>query len=227
MKVGKPPFQVSAAAKKGNQVLGQLLRAFTYRDKTTYVRLYTMYVRPHLEYAIQAWSPYLQQDIDILEKVQLRVVRQISGLSGDYPSMLKSINLPSLADHRLHGDMIQTFKIIHRLDNVNPDTWFVMRCNQHHHGTRLATDPLSLHLPPSNTALRKNFFSVWVVNNWNQLPLSLRSSKTTNEFKNGYNRLFHPPPVCPPPLTRHQDGPSLHSESHHVIRHVMDNLITR
>jgi len=30
-----------------------------------------MYIRPHLEYAIQSWSPYPQKDIQCLESIQL------------------------------------------------------------------------------------------------------------------------------------------------------------
>ena len=46
----KPSVQVAKAAKKANQVLGQLARAFTYRDKVYFIKLYKVYVRCHLEY---------------------------------------------------------------------------------------------------------------------------------------------------------------------------------
>ena len=58
----KPSLQCIKAAEKANQVLGQLSRGVTYRDKQTFLRLYAVYVRPHLEYAVASWSPWLQSD---------------------------------------------------------------------------------------------------------------------------------------------------------------------
>ena len=37
-------------------------------------------MRPHLEFAAPAWSPWQRGDIDILENVQERMVREVSGL---------------------------------------------------------------------------------------------------------------------------------------------------
>ena len=50
----KPSSQCAAAARKANQVLGQMSRSFHYRDRFTWIQLYKVYVRPHLEYAVQA-----------------------------------------------------------------------------------------------------------------------------------------------------------------------------
>ena len=61
--------QCRIAASKGNQVLGMIRRNITYKEKSLIVPLYKAIVRPHLEYCIQAWSPYLRKDIDMLEKI--------------------------------------------------------------------------------------------------------------------------------------------------------------
>jgi hypothetical protein len=53
---------------------------FHYRDRFTFVRLYKQYVRPHLEFASQAWSPWLAGDREVLEKVQKKAVGIVSGL---------------------------------------------------------------------------------------------------------------------------------------------------
>ena len=71
--------QCRIAASKGNQVLGMIRRNITYTDKHLIVPPYNGIVRPHLEYCIQAWSPYLRKDIDMLEKIQRRAIKLIPG----------------------------------------------------------------------------------------------------------------------------------------------------
>ena len=68
--------QYRIAACKGNQVLGMIRRNITYKDKSLIVPLYKAIVRPHLEYCIHAWSPYLRKDIDMLEKIQRRATER-------------------------------------------------------------------------------------------------------------------------------------------------------
>ena len=53
--------QCRIAASKGNQVLWMIRRNITYKENSLIVPLYKAIVRPHLEYCIQAWSPYLRK----------------------------------------------------------------------------------------------------------------------------------------------------------------------
>jgi hypothetical protein len=43
-------------------------KVFSLQDKKVFLRLYTQYVRPHLEFATPAWSPWLTADKQKLEK---------------------------------------------------------------------------------------------------------------------------------------------------------------
>ena len=73
-------------------VLGQITRAFYYKDKTIFVNLYKQHVRPHLEFAVQAWSPWTVADRDALEKAQKRMVRQVDGLQSlEYEDRLREL----------------------------------------------------------------------------------------------------------------------------------------
>jgi len=62
--------QCAEAAKKAMKVLSMVCRHFKDMDKECFAILYQSFVRPRLEYAIQPWAPYLQRDIDCLEKIQ-------------------------------------------------------------------------------------------------------------------------------------------------------------
>ena len=69
--------QCEIAASKGNQILGLIRRTIMYKEKQLIVPLYKAIVRPHLEYCIQAWTPYHKKDIDKLERIQRRATKMI------------------------------------------------------------------------------------------------------------------------------------------------------
>ena len=79
-------------------------RNITYKEKSLIVPLYKAIVRPHLEYCIQTWSPYLRKYIDMLEKIQIRATKLIPGLRDlTYEERLKECGLPTLETRRFGG----------------------------------------------------------------------------------------------------------------------------
>ena len=108
----KPSVQCQKASLTALGVLGQVSRSFHFRDKITFLSIYKTYVRPHLEFATPAWSPWLERDIEILEKVQRRFVRMVSGLTGTtYEEKLSELNILSLRNRRHYLDLVETFNI--------------------------------------------------------------------------------------------------------------------
>ena len=57
--------QCIKATHKANRVIGMIRRTFSDLNAEIVLPLYKSLVRPHLEYCIQAWRPYLKKDIDL------------------------------------------------------------------------------------------------------------------------------------------------------------------
>ena len=93
----KPTEQVTQAASVANSMLGKIRRTFSCLDQHILVPIYKALVRPRMEFAVQAWCPYLQKDILKLEKVQRRATKLIPSIAGlPYEERLKRLHLTSL-----------------------------------------------------------------------------------------------------------------------------------
>ena len=81
-------------------------------SKELVIFLCETYVRPHLEYCVQLWCPYLARDIDTLERVQRRATNLSPQLSKlPYVSRLRELGVYSLCCQRKCGDLIETYKL--------------------------------------------------------------------------------------------------------------------
>ena len=103
-------------------VLCSVKRAFIHFDIETVNIVHNTYIRPHLEYCVQAWSPYYAKDILMLEKVQRRATKLVMGLKEfTYEERLTRQKLYRLKEWRSQGDLIETFKLLTGKENTNPD----------------------------------------------------------------------------------------------------------
>ena len=86
--------QCIAASKKANMMLGLISRNFYHKAPEVMKKFYTAFVRPHLEYAIQFWSPNYIKNQNFLERVQRRVTKRISTLHNlSYEERLKQLDM--------------------------------------------------------------------------------------------------------------------------------------
>ena len=182
----KPAAQCARAARTAQTVLGQITRSFHYRDKEVFLGLYKLYVRPHLEFSGQAWAPWAQGDKEILEAVQKRAVRAISGLKSEtYLEKLKELGLTTLEEKRHRADMALMNRVFSGRTDMEREEWFEMASDGPRQ-TRNAADPLNVRRQHGRLEIRKNFFTVRVTESWNQIPSKLKNIKTSKGFKDAY-----------------------------------------
>ena len=184
------------AANSANWALGQLSRTFHYRKAECLVPLYKTFVRPKLEQAIAAWSPWAAGDREVLENVQRRMVRMISNKRGKtYEERLENIGLTTLTERRERGDMIEVFRTMKGFNMVEKEEWFKLRDPAAARATR-STVSVSDEGVEQRDLLFKEcvrldariyLFTVRVIQEWNAIPDSVKSQKTINSFKNHYD----------------------------------------
>ena len=82
-------------------------------------------MRPHVEFALPAWSPWNEADKIVIENVQKGAVNMISGLTGTtYDKRCRELGLESLEERRRKQDLLQAYKILSGKDNVRPELLF-------------------------------------------------------------------------------------------------------
>ena len=179
---------IAQCAAKANNILGMIKKTFSYLDKESFLVLYKSFIRPHLEYCVQAWSPFLEKDKDVLEKVQKRALKLLSlpeleQLS--YKDKLATLGLTTLEERRTRGDLIEMYKLLNDLENVNYQNFFELR---RYPGLR--GHALSLEVHRTRLNVRKYFFSNRAVALWNSLPEEVVLAPSVNVFKNRYDSLY-------------------------------------
>jgi hypothetical protein len=186
--------QANAAAAKASKTLGQIKRTFRYWTKGSFRTIFTAFVRPHLEYAIQAWSPQFKKDIITLEKIQRRatkLVRSVRHLS--YSERLRKLNMISLEERRTRGDLIQFFKFYSGFNSIS---WikepskanFLMQTGP---SAGLKRSHFEMKRPPiTNCCQREHFFINRTIPIWNSLPPQIIEADSINQFKNRLDKYY-------------------------------------
>ena len=173
--------QCLEANNKANKMLGIINRNVVYKSKEVISKLYNSYVRPVIEYCAQVWAPYLKKDLDMLERVQRRATRMISGFEGkSYEERLKELGMFSVERRFLRGDMIQVYKIFTSIDNIETNKFFIVEHGQVTRGHNKKIKKKACHLD-----IRKHAFSNRVVKFWNSLPEEVVECDSIATFKKG------------------------------------------
>lgn len=177
---------INNCVNKANRTVGLIKRTFAFLDQRSLTKLFKSLVRPNLEYCNVVWSPRYKKDINALEAVQRRATKLLPETKDlPYYERLKYLNLPTLSYRRHRGDMIQVFKLISGLEDIDYTKFFELSEISHTRGHRL-----KLRKQNASKDIRKYFFSLRIVNSWNNLPDEIVNSRTLNQFKNRFDKFM-------------------------------------
>ncbi len=163
---------------KASRTLAIIRRTLHYMDKEVLIPLYKSLVRSHLEYGVDVWSPRLKRDIQSVESVQRRATKLVPGLENlSYEERLRKLELPTMVYRRKRGEMIQVYKFLHKIWDIEEDFLTPAIDN------RTRGHSLKLFKQRASSTIRCHFFCNRVTNLWNELPEYITQAPSTNAFK--------------------------------------------
>ncbi|KAK4823662.1 hypothetical protein QYF61_005014 [Mycteria americana] len=166
--------QCVLTAQKANHILGCIKRSVASRTREVILPLYSILMRPCLEYWVQLWSPQHRKDMDLLEQVQrsaTKMIRRMEHLS--YKDKLRELGLFSL--EKALGRPYCSLSGAYKKDG---DRLFSRACcdRTRHNGFKLKEGRFRLDI-------RKKFFTVRVVRHWHRLPREVVDAPSLERFK--------------------------------------------
>ena len=195
----KPRKHCKKVVDTENAVLRQLTKNFHFRDRHVFTRLYVQYVRPNLEFASPAWSPWTETDQALIEKVQVRALNCISGLQGTYEEKCRELGLETLEERRRKQDLLQVYKICSGKDRVQPDLLFTNIGSNPDKHTHFTAGPLNITVKRSRLHIRKNSYAVRVAEDWNDLSHNKTTSRSVAMLKNAIKNHHYTADWCRAP----------------------------
>ncbi|KAF2344822.1 hypothetical protein FHG87_024423 [Trinorchestia longiramus] len=121
-----------------------------------------------------------------MEKIQRKATKMIPELRNlSYKRRLQRLELISLEQRRLRGQLIETFKYLNGLNNVTLEGLLNADDN-----VQTRSNDLKLLISNFKTSQAINFFLVKIAATWNQLPENIVSAGTVNTLKNRLDKYW-------------------------------------
>jgi hypothetical protein len=110
----------------------------------------------------------------------------VSGLrETDYDLRLIELGLATLEERRHRADMKMVHKVMHRESGLESGMWFE-HARDAVHTTRSGADPQNIKNKTGWLEIRKHFFSVRVISDWNKIPAEIKWRAGAASFKAAY-----------------------------------------
>ena len=170
---------ISTVSRFANALTSNILSCTLCRDADFILNIYTMHIRPLLEYGCCLWNTGYLGDLRLLERVQRRWTRSVDGLQDvPYAERLRALDLFSVKGRLLRADLILTYMIFSDLCAVKPSDLFTVLSNSITRGHQF-----KVAVPRTSLDSRKRFFAVRVVPWWNSLAGDTVAADSVGSFK--------------------------------------------
>ena len=129
-----------------------------------------------------------KKDSEALERVQRRatkVLRKLRDLPYPVIIRLRRLNLPSLVYRRKRADLIQVYRMLNGMDDLDYTKFFVLAEGGHTRG-----HTLKLVKQRTTSRLRQCALGIRVVNDWNSLDDEIVTADSVNSFKNRLEKFW-------------------------------------
>ena len=175
---------IQSCIKDANRMIGWITRNILNRDLNILTRIYKTIIRPKLEYCVQLWNPAAchgnWSTILELESIQRRFTRLANDIGLlPYSERLVKMNLTTLGERRIRGDLIETFKIVNGIVDYGKDIFRLSRSSKN------IIRKSNMFINGSNLnicKLRSSFLPERIRNYWNNLPQYVKSSVDVPSF---------------------------------------------
>ena len=152
------------------------------KDESTLKTLYCSLVRSNLEYCSVVWCPFTKRNVNKLERIQRRATRFILKSNEPYDVRLHKLNLLTLEQRRFVDDVTFLFKALNGHLDVDFSQFLDFYSQEDRYLLR-HFDTKSLKKKYARTNTLKNSYFYRIVDEWNSLPLEVRSACNVDKFK--------------------------------------------
>ena len=155
------------------------------KDESTLKTLYCSLVRSNLEYCSVVWCPFAKRNVNKLETLREFSVEQLRFIlksNEPYDIRLSKLNLLTLEQRRFVADVTFLFKAL----NGHLDVEFSQFLDFYSQEDRYLLrhfDSKSLKKKYARTTILKNSYFYRIVDEWNSLPVEVRSACNVDKFK--------------------------------------------
>ena len=177
----QPESHINKIFRETYNLIRNIGLAFHYMDGEIMKKLISTIIRPRLEYAGVVWSPHKKKHIKKLERLQRIATKMVPGLGEkSYEERLMALGLTTLEQRRERGDLIQIYKLMNGMDQVDNENLILREENT---GRSMRSHSKKLRKGRCLRDVKKYSFPQRCVEAWNGLSEEVVSAVNVHSFK--------------------------------------------